>query len=145
VLAVMGSVFAVRRAVFDELDGWDDLYYYYYEDVDFCLRARASGWNVVVVLTAVVHHVFSATARDSELKPYYMFRNHLLLLVVHWPFGLLLVAAPRLLLSECWRLVVRVSRGVRLEARSQVWVWGSFLRLLFAVFARRRRRNPQRD
>ncbi|HSD25828.1 MAG TPA: hypothetical protein VLL75_00930, partial [Vicinamibacteria bacterium] len=113
--------------------------------VDLCLRARASGWNAVVVPTAVVHHALSATARDRELKPYHMFRNRLLLVVVHWPLGLLLLAAPRLLLSECWRLVVRVSRGARLEARSQVRAWGSFLRLLPAALARRRRRGPRRD
>jgi GT2 family glycosyltransferase len=145
VLAVTGSALLVRGSVFDGLGGWEELYHYYYEDVDLCLRARAAGWRIVTVPTAVVHHVLSATARDPELKLYQMFRNRLLLLAVHWPLGLLLTQAPRLLLSECWRLLARVSRGERLEALSQVRAWGGFLRLLPAALARRRRRGPRRD
>jgi hypothetical protein len=145
VLAVTGAALLVRRAVLDDLGGWEELYHYYYEDVDLCLRARAAGWSVVAVPDAIVHHALSATARDPELKLYHMFRNRLLLLVVHWPLGLLLVAAPRLLLSECWRLVARASRGERLEARSQVRAWVGFLRLLPAALARRRRGGPRRD
>lgn len=146
VLAVTGSALLVRRAVFEELGGWDELYDWYYEDVDLCLRARAAGWGVAAVPPAVVHHVLSATARgDPELKLYHTFRNRLLLLAVHWPPGLLLAVAPRLLLSEGWRLAVRVRRGERLEARSQVRAWLGFLRLLPAALARRRRRGPRRE
>jgi N-acetylglucosaminyl-diphospho-decaprenol L-rhamnosyltransferase len=146
VLAVTGSALLVRHAVFEQLGGWEELYHWYYEDVDLCLRARAAGWGVAAVPAAIVHHALSATARrDPELKLYHMFRNRLLLLAVHWPLGLLLAAAPRLLLSECWRLVVRIRRGERLEARSQVRAWSDFLRLLPTALARRRRRGPLRD
>jgi GT2 family glycosyltransferase len=145
VLAVTGAALLVRRAAFDALGGWEELYHFYYEDVDLCLRARVAGWDVDLVPAAVVHHALSATARESDLKLYHMYRNRLLLLAVHWPFGLLLTAAPRLLLSECWRLVARVARGARLEARSQVRAWASFVRLLPAALARRRRLVPRRD
>jgi GT2 family glycosyltransferase len=146
VLAVTGSALLVRRVVFDELGGWEPLYHWYYEDVDLGLRARAAGWEVAAVPTAIVHHALSATAgRDSELQLYHMFRNRLLLLAIHWPPGLLLAAAPRLLLSECWRLAVRVVRGERREARAQLRAWAGFLRLLPAARARRRHRGPRRD
>jgi GT2 family glycosyltransferase len=145
-LAVTGSALLVRHAVFEQLGGWEELYDWYYEDVDLCLRARAAGWSVVVVPEAIVHHALSATAgRDSELTLYHTFRNRLLLLAVHWPLGLLLAATPRLLVSEGWRLAVRVVRGKRLEARSQVRAWNGFLRLLPAALGRRRRRGPRRD
>ena len=45
VLAVTGSALLVRRAAFEALGGWDELYGWYYEDVDLCLRARAAGWE----------------------------------------------------------------------------------------------------
>ena len=145
-LAVTGSAFLVRREAFEPLGGWDELYGWYYEDVDLCLRARAAGWSVAAIPAAIVHHALSATARrDSELKLYHTFRNRLLLVAVHWPLGLLLATAPRILLSECWRLAVRVVRGEHLEARSQVRAWNGFLRLLPAALARRRRRGPRRD
>jgi GT2 family glycosyltransferase len=145
-LAVTGSALLVRRDVFEQLGGWDELYGWYYEDVDFCLRARAAGWSVAVVPAAVVHHALSATARrDLDLQLYRTFRNRLLLVVVHWPVGLLLAIAPRLLLSEGWRLVTRVGRGRRLEAHSQVRAWLGFLRLLPAALARRRCQGRQRE
>jgi len=145
VLAVTGSALLVRRDVFDQLGGWEELFGWYYEDVDLCLRARAAGWSVAVVPAAVVHHALSATAhRDQGLRLYHTFRNRLLLVVVHWPLDLLLASAPRLLLSEGWRLVARVGRGQRLEARSQVRAWLGFVRLLPAAIARRRRRGRQR-
>ena len=144
-LAVTGSALLVRRDVFEPLGGWDELYGWYYEDVDLCLRARAAGWSVAVVPAAVVHHALSATARhDQGLRLYHTFRNRLLLVVVHWPLGLLLARTPRLLLGEGWRLVARVGRGQRLEARLQVRAWLGFLRLLPAAIARRRRQGRQR-
>jgi GT2 family glycosyltransferase len=146
VLAVTGSALLVRREVFDLLGGWEELYGWYYEDVDLCLRARAAGWGVAVVPAAIVRHALSATAgREPGLKLDHTFRNRLLLVVVHWPFGLLLATAPRLLLSEGWRLGGRVARGERIEAHSQVRAWGGFLRLLPAALTRRRRRGPHRD
>jgi len=145
VLAVTGSALLVRRDVLDSLGGWEEIYGWYYEDVDLCLRARAAGWNVAAVPAATVRHALSATARDPEIKLYHMFRNRLLLLAVHWPAGLLLASAPRLLSSECWRFAVRLSRGARVEARSQLRAWGGFLHLLPAALARRRRRGPRRD
>jgi N-acetylglucosaminyl-diphospho-decaprenol L-rhamnosyltransferase len=146
VLAVTGSALLVRRDVFERLGGWEELYGWYFEDIDLCLRARAAGWSVAVIPAAVVHHALSATAcRDEGLRLYHTFRNRLLLVIVHWPLGLLLALAPRLLLSEGWRLVARVGRGQRLEARSQVRAWLGFLRLLPAALARRRRQGRQRE
>jgi N-acetylglucosaminyl-diphospho-decaprenol L-rhamnosyltransferase len=145
VLAVTGSALLVRREAFAALGGWEEIYGWYYEDVDLCLRARAAGWDVALVPAATVSHAVSATARETAFKLEHMLRNRLVLLAVHWPPALLLASVPRLLAAECWRLAVRISRGDRLEARAQVRAWGGFLRLLPATLARRRRRGPRRD
>jgi GT2 family glycosyltransferase len=145
VLAVTGSALLVRREAFDSLGGWEEIYGWYYEDVDLCLRAHAAGWDVALVPAATVRHAVSATARGSALKLEHMLRNRLVLLAVHWPPALLLASLPRLLAAECWRLAVRLSRGQRLEARAQVRAWRDFLRLLPAALARRRRCGPRRE
>ena len=41
---VSGASLMVRRAVFDAIGLLDDGYFMYYEEVDFCLRAREAGW-----------------------------------------------------------------------------------------------------
>jgi GT2 family glycosyltransferase len=45
--AVTGAVMAMRREVFEDLGGFDERYYYGYEDVDLCLRARQKGLDIV--------------------------------------------------------------------------------------------------
>lgn len=63
---VSGAALAVPRALFASLGGFDEIYSPgYYEDTDFCFRARAAGWRVVVQpLARVVHHK-GATSGDA--------------------------------------------------------------------------------
>lgn len=42
---VPGCAMLVRRAVLERLGGFDERYFAYTEDVDFCLSARAAGWR----------------------------------------------------------------------------------------------------
>jgi len=43
---VTGGCLLVRRDCFEQLRGMDESFFLYYEDVDFCQRARAIGWSV---------------------------------------------------------------------------------------------------
>lgn len=43
---VTGCCFLVRRDCLRELGGFDEDFFLYYEDVDFCRRARECGWSV---------------------------------------------------------------------------------------------------
>lgn len=64
---VTSAAMAIRRAVLAEVGDLDDGFFpIYYDDVDICYRARAAGWRVVYVPTAVLTHLESATmVRDS--------------------------------------------------------------------------------
>jgi N-acetylglucosaminyl-diphospho-decaprenol L-rhamnosyltransferase len=43
---VTGGCFLVRRDCYEELRGLDESFFLYYEDVDFCQRARQAGWSI---------------------------------------------------------------------------------------------------
>ncbi|TLY33644.1 MAG: glycosyltransferase family 2 protein [Ignavibacteria bacterium] len=43
---VSGACMAVRREVFKRLGGMNAKFFMYYEDADFCLRARRAGYHV---------------------------------------------------------------------------------------------------
>jgi len=91
VVAVTGSAFLIDTGVYDEIGGGTELYEFYFEDIDLCLKARSAGWEVIVDPAAVVHHQVSATMTiESEHKYYLFWRNRLLLALVHWPVGRLL-------------------------------------------------------
>jgi GT2 family glycosyltransferase len=54
---VTGAALAVRRPLWESLGGFDPRFELYAQDLDFCARARAAGWEVAVVpRSRVVHH-----------------------------------------------------------------------------------------
>jgi GT2 family glycosyltransferase len=46
----------IKRVVLERMGGLDEKMFFYYEDVDFCIRARTAGWRVVYCPTSVVYH-----------------------------------------------------------------------------------------
>ena len=42
---VIGAFFLVRRALFEQLGGFDERFFLYYEEVDFSRRAASAGWR----------------------------------------------------------------------------------------------------
>lgn len=140
VLAVTGSALLARATSLEALAGWQELYHFYYEDVDLCLRAHAAGWEVVNVPQAVMWHAISATAsRGSEFKLYHTWRNRLVLMAIHWPAGLGLAVAPRILRDEASTFLSRLKARAYADARVQLRSWAGFLRRLPRALALRRR------
>lgn len=77
---VSGCAMMIRRAVFARVGLLDEAYFFGFEDLDFCLRARAAGFRTACVGTAVVLHEGSVSiGPDSDRRIYFATRNHLLL------------------------------------------------------------------
>ena len=45
----IGAALLIRREACDQIGGWDQRYFLYVEDVDFCRRCWQAGWEVVYV------------------------------------------------------------------------------------------------
>ncbi len=63
---VVGACFLVRRAVLDELGGFDRAYWLYGEETDLCARAERAGWRVELAHDAICLHVGGASGRESS-------------------------------------------------------------------------------
>ena len=72
---VTGACALIRRALFDEVGGFDADFVNGYEDMDLCLRLRRLGYGVHYCHESVVDHLESAT-RDHALDQ----QNHELFL-----------------------------------------------------------------
>lgn len=58
-----GGSMLVRRSLWDQLGGFDEMYYPgYFEDSDFCLRAAQAGWESWYQPESVVHHRLGASS-----------------------------------------------------------------------------------
>jgi GT2 family glycosyltransferase len=65
--AVSGAVLMVRRSLFFDLDGFDETFVNGYEDVDFCLRVRARGFQVRYCPSSLLFH-FATTSENRPLN-----------------------------------------------------------------------------
>lgn len=63
---VLGAVLAIRREAFDQVGGFDEAVFLYYEEVDLCARLRAAGWEVHIVPDAEVVHFGAASTSQAR-------------------------------------------------------------------------------
>lgn len=62
---VIGGTMLVRRACFDELGGFDEHFFLYWEDADLCRRAREAGWQIRLLPCTPIVHTESDVSSDG--------------------------------------------------------------------------------
>ena len=74
--AVTGACLMTRREVFDAVGGFDEVFAFDYNDVDYCLRIRAQGYRVVFTPHARLwHHEFITRERRVLRRERALFRR----------------------------------------------------------------------
>jgi N-acetylglucosaminyl-diphospho-decaprenol L-rhamnosyltransferase len=63
---VAASALLVRRGAFDRVNGFDERFFLFFEDIDFCLRLGAAGGCVVYEPGVTLIHHRGASARQAE-------------------------------------------------------------------------------
>lgn len=64
---VMGAAVALRREAFDAAGGFDESYFMYAEEIDFCFRLRTLGWETHFAPVTEVAHLGRASADQHRL------------------------------------------------------------------------------
>jgi GT2 family glycosyltransferase len=78
--AASGCMMLITREVFDAIGLFDEDYFFTFEDLDFCLRARRAGFATIIATDARAYHEGSRSiGAASPLRLYFAARNHLLL------------------------------------------------------------------
>jgi GT2 family glycosyltransferase len=82
---VSGTVFLVRRAVFEAIGLLDEQYFFSGEIADFCQRARLGGYQAAVDLDVMVIHDtrHAVPSQRDTLYAYYSLRNRFLYVRKH--------------------------------------------------------------
>lgn len=76
-----GASLMVRREVFETAGLFDENYFLYFEEVDFCRRAKQAGWNCWYVPDSRVVHLVGQssgvtdTKRAPQRRPQYWFNS----------------------------------------------------------------------
>jgi len=77
---IIGAAMLVKKEVLEKIEGFDEIYFLYFEDADFSIRAQIAGYKLKVVPEAVVNHKVSASTKHlgSPLILRYHMRNALI-------------------------------------------------------------------
>ncbi len=81
---IFGAAMLIHRRVFEKVGLFDERFFVYLEDLDFCIRAQANGFPIVFVPEAHVWHEGSAsTSHDSSLRRSYLLESTAVFLKKH--------------------------------------------------------------
>jgi N-acetylglucosaminyl-diphospho-decaprenol L-rhamnosyltransferase len=82
---VTGAFYLVRRRVFEELKGFDERFFMYYEDLDFAYRAKSVGWKSYYLADAQAFHFGGgASYQIKAMRLYYVFNSRVLYVAKHY-------------------------------------------------------------
>lgn len=68
-----GACLALRREVFQQVGGFDESYFMYFEDVELCHAVRAAGHRIFYLPHARVYHIGGQSARQAVSKNFIEF------------------------------------------------------------------------
>jgi GT2 family glycosyltransferase len=112
VFAPCAAAALYRREAFEEVHGFDETYFCYFEDVDLGFRLRLRGYRCLYVHGAVVRHVSSALrGYRSNFAVYHGERNAVWTFFKNMPGPLLWLYLPQHLVLNAAALMVYPWRG----------------------------------
>ncbi len=120
--AVSGASFAIRRKLWEQLGGFDPMFYMYYEETDLCLRVKLAGYSSLYSPSSVVYHDYSQ--RNSSMVYANTERNRILLVLKNWKSVTMFLMLPSLVLAEIidWGYMLLVGWG-GIRAKVGAWRW----------------------
>jgi len=110
---VIGAFFLVRRALFEALNGFDERFFVYFEEVDFAFRASRRGMGTMFLADIKAFHAGGGTSGQVKARRlFYSLRSRILYARKHFSrMGYLLVIVTAFGLEPVARSVNHLVRG----------------------------------
>jgi GT2 family glycosyltransferase len=110
---VIGAFFLMRRCLFEQLNGFDERFFVYLEDLDFSLRAKESGWASYYLADARAYHKGGGTSEQIKARRlFYSLRSRILYGYKHFtPTQATLLLLSTLSVEPLLRLAFSLLRG----------------------------------
>jgi len=71
--AVAATAILMKTDFFNQIGGFDEMFFMYLEDIDLCRRVRDKGENIFMIPTAVVKHIWR---ESSKSRPFFTSYHH---------------------------------------------------------------------
>ena len=126
-----GAAMMVRGDIFNQLNGFDEVYFAYMEEIDLCWRAQSLGYKIWSVPDTLIYHYGKQTIKQNTIKSHYLnHRNSWILFFKNsftFDYGLLII--QRLLLD--WMALIYSI--ISLDIRRFIAILRAELWLLFSI------------
>lgn len=119
---VQGSALLARRAVWEEIGGLDERYTMYFEEVDWCMRARLAGWRIRYHGAArITHHGGASSEQVPTRRQWHFDRSKLRYTRQHQGKGLAFLVLAVLRIGYVTRAVLEASKWLLGHKRELRW------------------------
>lgn len=126
---VQGSALMLRRDVYGDIGALDEAYVMYYEELDYCRRAKTAGWHVAYHGGAFITHHGGKSSEQVALQTMIHFHaSKLRYFRKHHGFGHYVFLRAILLLQFAWQMALECVKGalghkreLRAERVRQYW------------------------
>jgi GT2 family glycosyltransferase len=109
---VLGCAMLIRAQVFRDIGLVDERFFVFYEEIDFCLRAQAAGWDIALIPSVHIHHEGgTSTKGKSEFRWFHLARSRMVFLRKHRRRFQLLRVLARELRNSGGTLLQMTARG----------------------------------
>lgn len=86
---VIGASMLISANVLKDVGVLCEDYFLYYEEIDYCLRAKSFGYRIYCATESIVYHKEGASTKKSIFSDYYWVRNRILIAKKFYPASIL--------------------------------------------------------
>ena len=108
-----GACFFVRNNTFKKFDGFDEIFWAHFEEIDLCWRLQNNGYNIRFNPNSTIYHVNAATLnRYDPKKTYFNCRNMLFTITKNSKQNLFLLLFEKHFIDAIIAIFLLFTRGL---------------------------------
>ncbi|HDS8472172.1 glycosyltransferase family 2 protein [Klebsiella quasipneumoniae] len=86
---VIGASMLISAEALNDIGVLCEDYFLYYEEIDYCLRAKNLGYRIYCATESIVYHKEGASTQKGILSDYFWVRNRILIAKKYYPAAIL--------------------------------------------------------
>jgi GT2 family glycosyltransferase len=96
-MAFNGAGVGIRKAIIDQVGGYPEEYFLYWNEQDLAIRVLNAGYQLITDTDIISFHKYSPTNRQSLRAPFYYTRNLFWLIWKYYPAGKMTIDTLRMM------------------------------------------------
>ena len=116
-----GACVLLRKKMLNEIGGFDDAFFTFYEDLELSYRIRLSRWKFAFSKDAYIIH--KGSGAGNYHKYYFLHRNKWIVILRYWALNWVFVVLPIILSVDFFSIIGALLNGKILDAiRARIYI-----------------------